>query len=156
MAEPRASCKTDGQPVDPHDLQVIEGPGPATEGERLFEGSAASVNPDRYDLKMFDGKLWAYEYARRGGVDRLIKPPYVILEGVGSGLAFWIETLEEEGYAVRQWPGGARAWKGGKPWRIRKGRQIQKKRKEIETDARQGRLFDPDYNYLSLDLAYCL
>lgn len=124
--------------------------------EDLFEGSTDSVFADRYDFKMFEGDLWCYEYERRGRVDALKKPPYPITEGVESSLDFWVDTLKEEGYAVRSWPGGARAWKGGKPWPIRNGAQIRRRRIEVEGDARRNRLFDPNFNYLSLDLAYCL
>jgi hypothetical protein len=65
---------------------------------------------------------------------------------------------ESNGYTVRRWPGGARAWKG-EPWVIRTGWQIVKLRRKLEarwrTEFRRnpGRWSSFD-TLLSLDLAY--
>lgn len=58
----------------------------------------------------------------------------------------WCTT---HGYSIRQWDGGARAWKG-EPWVIRTRSQVTRRRRQAERQARAGRTT----NLLSLDFAF--
>jgi hypothetical protein len=42
----------------------------------------------------------------------------------GFDLERALDWCKNQGYAVRRWPGGARAWAGGHPWVIRTAAQI--------------------------------
>jgi hypothetical protein len=72
-------------------------------------------------------------------------PDFDLTEALG-----WCMT---HGYSVRQWDGGARAWRG-EPWVIRTRPQIARRRQQAERQARQQRQAGGSTNVLSLDFAF--
>jgi len=72
------------------------------------------------------------------------KPAGFDLEGA-------LTWCEQNGFTVRRWPGGARAWLG-KPWPIRTRNQIQRMRHKIGR-LTAARAFG-DENMLGLDFAF--
>lgn len=119
--------------------------------------------PDRIDFKVLsDGRVNVLKL-RRDDADPAA-PRDVPLPGgheikpADFDLEEALAWCEENGYTVRRWPGGARAWRG-EPWAIRTGWQIVKLRRELEAKWRvefhrnPGRWSRFD-TLLSLDLAY--
>jgi hypothetical protein len=107
-----------------------------------------SKHPDRIDFLVVAtgvvvAKFWLIDgrsIPLHGGE---IKPTGFDLEGA-------LAWCEANGYTVRRWEGGARAWKGA-PWPIRTRAQILRKRSEVERQALAGRTSG---NLLSLDFAF--
>lgn len=62
-----------------------------------------------------------------------------------------VAWLTENGWTVRRWPGGARAWLG-KPLPVRNWGQIKRKREELT----QRRALFPDLQLHTIDLAFDL
>jgi hypothetical protein len=114
------------------------------------------VHPDRIDFtQMGDGRI-VVQKLRRDAETEPARPRDIPLstefKPAGFALADALAWCQGNGYAVRQWPGGARAWKGSSPWVIRTRAQIRRKRQRIEaqichTDGSKSSL-------LSLDFAY--
>lgn len=60
---------------------------------------------------------------------------------------------EAHGYTIRQWDGGARAWRG-EPWAIRTRSQIARRRQQAERPARQHSRAGRSTSLLSLNFAF--
>ena len=107
-----------------------------------------SKHPDRIDFAVVATgvvvtKFWLIDgrsIPLHGGE---IKPTGFDLEGT-------LAWCEANGYTVRRWEGGARAWKG-EPWPVRTRAQILRKRSAVERQVFAGHA---DGRLLSLDLAY--
>jgi len=113
------------------------------------------MHPDRIDFTRIQasGKVIVTKFQRRDEtadvpMEGEVKPIDFDLDGALAWCA-------ENGYTVRQWPGGARAWRG-KPWPIRSRSQIIRRRRDVERHVRYriatGKASDE--NLLSLDFAY--
>jgi len=81
-------------------------------------------HPDRIDFIKINGKVVINKLERREGRDFPTSHDVVPDFDLDAALA-WCTA---NGYAVRKWAGGARAWKGGKPWVIRTASQIMRMR----------------------------
>ena len=112
--------------------------------------------PDRIDfIQMGNGRV-IVQKLRRDAETEPARPRDIPLstevKSPDFALADALTWCRGNGYAVRQWPGGARAWRGT-PWVIRTRAQIHRKRQQIEAQinrtggSRSG-------SSLSLDFAY--
>ena len=50
------------------------------------------------------------------------------IKPAGFDLDAALDWCQDNGYAIRRWPGGARAWRAPRPWIIRTRNQIQRMR----------------------------
>ena len=103
--------------------------------------------PDRIDFSVVAcgvvvTKFWLLSGRTVAPYGAEVKPPEFDLDGALAWCA-------ENGYTVRRWPGGARAWKG-KPRPIRTRSQIWQKRARAERLALRG---DGRGSTLGLDFA---
>lgn len=106
------------------------------------------VRPTRIDLYQNPGGLFVLKFsdgwtASTPAYDRHLTPDWTI-----DAAARW---LEENGWTVRRWPGGARAWLG-RLLPIRTRAQIARKREQL---LRSGPP-DPAIQIHTLDLAFDL
>ena len=90
--------------------------------------------PDRIDFTlMHDGRVIVLKF-RRDETDPA-RPRDIPIPGghdikpAGFDLDAALDWCQHNGYAIRRWEGGVRAWKGDKPWVIRTREQIQRKRR---------------------------
>jgi hypothetical protein len=114
-------------------------------------------NPDRIDFaELPDGRINVIKMTRDRAYRRDIPTDHAIHEDLDFDEA--LDWLRENGYTVRCWPGGARAWKGT-PWIIRTRREIWQKRQQAEAAAladlnrNPGKWHDSETR-LQLDFAY--
>lgn len=121
-------------------------------GRQSFAKSAPPANPkhpDRIDFTVLsDGGVIITKMRR--DTSNLQYPRAIPLpdgsstKTPGFDLEGALTWCEDHGYVVRRWPGGARAWKGSKPWPIRTGYGIFKARQRAE---REGKGFSLDFAY---------
>jgi len=114
------------------------------------------AHPDRIDFsQMGDGHIIVQKLRRDAETEPARPRDIPVSTEVKSpdfALANALAWCRGNGYAVRQWPGGARAWKGS-PWVIRTRAQIRRKRQQVETQiSRTGG--SKSSSLLSLDFAY--
>ena len=107
-----------------------------------------SKHPDRIDFAVVPSgvavtKFWLVEGRSVSLLGSEMKP-------AGFDLEEALAWCEANGYTVRRWDGGARAWRG-LPWPIRTRAQILRKRSEVERQALAGR---SGGNLLGLDFAF--
>ena len=107
-----------------------------------------SKHPDRIDFAVVPSgvavtKFWLVEGRSVSLLGSEMKPAGFDLEGA-------LAWCEANGYTVRRWDGGARAWRG-LPWPIRTRAQILRKRSEVERQALAGH---GSGNLLTLDFAF--
>jgi hypothetical protein len=111
--------------------------------------------PDRIDFIQTPQGTAVRRYIRHPFRDRMYKhdtkPPNFDLDAA-------LDWCTQNGYTVRKWNGGARAWKGA-PWPIRTAWQIMRKRHDIEQIALAKMKANPgkwhtEESILQLDLAY--
>ena len=112
-------------------------------------------HPDRIDfVQLPDGRVVVQKLRRDARTDPA-RPRDIPFESDVKPQSFDLEDAlawcRENGYSVRQWAGGARAWKG-EPWVIRTRAQILRKRRQIEAEVRANG--GSKQSLLSLDLAY--
>jgi hypothetical protein len=112
-------------------------------------------HPDRIDFTQLpDGRV-VVQKLRRDTRTNPARPRDIPLESEVKpedfDLAGALAWCQGHGYTVREWTGGARAWKG-EPWVIRTRAQIARKRQQIEAEVRRGG--GGGRSLLSLDLAY--
>ena len=82
------------------------------------------AHPDRIDFRQLaDGRVNVLKFERRDGRDVPL-PDGHSLKPASFSLADALTWCEGNGYVVRRWEGGARAWKADKPWVIRTRGQI--------------------------------
>ena len=112
------------------------------------------MTPDRIDFSTLgDGRV-IVQKLRRDTTTNPARPRDIPVstevKPAGFAMADALAWCQSNGYVVRQWADGARAWRGI-PWPIRTRAQIQRKRAQAEKRARgtggSGAL-------LSLDFAY--
>ena len=112
--------------------------------------------PDRIDFtKLGDGRTIVQKLRRdtetEPGRPRDI-PTSTEIKPAGFALVDALTWCRDNGYTVRQWTDGARAWHG-KPWPIRTRAQIRRKRAQAEKQVnRTGG--SENGSLLSLDFAY--
>ena len=112
------------------------------------------MTPDRIDFtQLSDGRI-IVQKLRRDTATEPARPRDIPLsteiKPAGFALADAIAWCQSNGYIVRQWAGGARAWKGI-PWPIRTRAQIRRKREQAEKRTRRT---GENSGLLSLDFAY--
>lgn len=98
----------------------------------------ARRNPDRIDFTQHAQGVTVVKFYKSDGRD-VPDPEGACLRGPEFDLARALAWCEAHGYAVRRWPGGARAWKG-QPWAVRTRQQIRRRRVEVEGLVRGGHL----------------
>ena len=97
--------------------------------------------PDRIDfIQMGDGRV-IVQKLRRDAETEPARPRDIPLstevKPAGFVLADALAWCQSNDYAVRRWPGGARAWKGVSPWVIRTRGEIHRKRQQVEAQVRR-------------------
>jgi len=113
-------------------------------------------NPDRVDLKAQPNGLVVTKYWRQDGRD-VPDPAGATLYPAEKDAAAWglmaaVDWLQSNGYAVRLWPYGARAFKEA-PWPVRERGRIIGRRQDVVGEAQAGRL--PQwFNWHTLDFAF--
>jgi len=110
-------------------------------------------NPDRVDLFITSKGVTVTRFWHQDGRD-VPSPDGAELKPVDFPLADAIAWLKFNGYTVRQWPNGARAFKG-QPWPIRNTAGILRRRAEVEALAQAGQL-PSGFTWSALDFAYDL
>jgi len=110
-------------------------------------------NPDRVDLVIHSQGVTVTRFWHQDGRD-VPSPDGAELKPVDFPLADAIAWLKANGYTVRQWPNGARAFRG-QPWPIRNTAGILRRRAEVEALAQAGRL-PSSFAWSALDFAYDL
>lgn len=114
------------------------------------------AHPDRIDfMALPQGKVVVTKMRRDKSVparprdvvtETELKPPDFDL---AAALAWCIA----HGYTIREWTGGARAWRG-EPWVIRTRSQIARRRQQAKRQARQQSRAGRPTSLLSLDFAF--
>lgn len=143
--EPAGSLAAELQRYESEGYELAE----TSEGWRAVRRPA---NPDRVDFLITPSAVVVNKYWRLAGRDHLRENQ---IHPAAFDVEWALSWLEDHGYQVFRWPGGARAFKGA-PWPIRTTAQIQRKRRELEREVSAGRVRSPEFNLLGLDLAYCL
>lgn len=113
------------------------------------------MKPDRIDFLLVNGKIIVQKLRRDIATDPAHPRDIPVsheLKPASFNLEQALDWCKANGYTVRQWPGGARAWHGS-PWPIRTRAQIHRKRTQAE---KQGNRTGGSKNgsLLSLDFAY--
>jgi len=117
------------------------------------------TNPDRIDFTALPdrGGVIVTKMRRDASASRDI-PIESETKSVDFDLANALAWCKRNGYTVRQWYGGARAWKGP-VWIIRTRQEIVQKRRDLEAQALAKFRQNPgkwhrEESHLALDLAY--
>jgi hypothetical protein len=106
-------------------------------GGGTVDGGPAG-NPDRIDFgQLGDGRVNVVKM-RRDAPNRRDVPTGHEIKHAGFDLDAALAWCEDNGYTVRRWQGGARAWKG-EPWVIRTRAQISRMRERNTLRAMGGR-----------------
>jgi len=113
-----------------------------------YTSSEQKRNPDRIDFTVTSENVIIIKFYRADGRDH---PLPAEIKPAGFDLAGALAWCERNGYTIRRWPQGARAFKG-EPWPIRAKAQIRKRRDEVESLAQRGYLPSGFY-YGGLDFA---
>jgi hypothetical protein len=113
--------------------------------------------PDRIDFQVLADRRVVVVKMRRADGYRDIPTRHEI-KTTDFDLDAALAWCKENGYTVRRWPSGARAWRG-KPWPVRTAHQIVKLRRKLEADwltefRRNPGKWSTFDTLLSLDLAY--
>ncbi len=125
----------------------------------IIAHDAANVNwPDRIDFAVLgSGQVSVTKFRHNAEQRRDVPLSHSIKDG-GFSLNAALQWCTDNGYIVRSWPGGARAWKG-EPWVIRTAHEIMRLRRQLELQwsaqfqGNPGKWSTFD-SLLSLDLAY--
>jgi len=107
-----------------------------------------SKHPDRIDFAVATSGIIVTKFWLVGG--RNVAPDGAETKPAGFDLDDALAWCEENGYTVRRWKDGARAWKGDKPQPIRTRSQIRHRRARAERRALRG---GAGGSRLSLDFA---
>jgi hypothetical protein len=107
-----------------------------------------SKHPDRIDFAVVPSGVAVTKFWLIDG--RSIPLHGGEMKPAGFDLEEALDWCEANGYTVRRWDGGARAWKG-EPWPVRTRTQILRKRSAVERMVFAGHASG---NLLSLDFAF--
>lgn len=108
-------------------------------------------HPDRIDFKDTGEKILVTKFYRIDGKDRP-DPNGANVKPADFDMKWALAWCEQNGYTVRRWYNGGRAWKGTELWPVRTRSRIKRCRRELERMAQSGMYADA--NLLSMDLRY--
>ena len=97
--------------------------------------STLATLPDRIDFAVVTSGVVVTRFWLIGG--RNVAPHAPEVKPAGFDLEGVLARCEQNGYTVRRWQGGARAWRGV-PWPIRTRSQIWRRRAQAERLAMRG------------------
>jgi hypothetical protein len=108
-----------------------------------------STLPDRIDFAVSRSCVVVTTFWSVNGY--CVAPDGARLEATSFDLDVALDWCRKNGYTIRRWEGGARAWKGDQPRPVRTRPQIHHRRSQAERRAMHG---DTDGALLSLDFAF--